>query len=152
MEEYIKARKPYGDILFNDWENDGKIIINEMKLAKYVEDFVNIRLMEDYTHKNILLTRLGSTIREDIVIDTKLEGEHKLKSELELYLDGIVDKRLHKEEQLELIEKINLRVNGKQQKSYSKLNEGLKMIGLNYIIIPKKSGSTRYWIVNKIEE
>ena len=122
MEEYIKARKPYGDILFNDWENDGKIIINEMKLAKYVEDYVNIALMENYTHKNILLTRLGSTIKQEIIVDTKLEGEYKVKSELELYLDSIVDKRLHKEEQLELIEKINLRADGKQQKSVSILN------------------------------
>ena len=93
-------------------------------------------------------------IKEMSFMDIYLElvEEERNRCNLELYLESLIDKRLFEEDREELIEKINLRVNGKQQKSYSKLNEGLKMIGLNYIIIPKKSGSTRYWIVNKIEE
>lgn len=67
------------------------------------------------------------------------------------YIDSVVGKRLFKENQKELIERIDLRVDGKQQKSYTKLNEGLEMIKLPFIIIPKKSGSMRYWLVEKME-
>ena len=85
--------------------------------------------------------------------NTRLEARCRAnKEELELYLDSIVDKKLYKEQQEELINRINLRVNGRQQRAISKMNKGLEMLGLNYIIISKKSGSTRCWIVNKIEE
>ena len=69
-----------------------------------------------------------------------------------IYLNNLVGERLYKEQQEELINKISLKVNGRIQKSYSKLNEGLKMINLKYIIIPKKSNSIRYWVIEKIEE
>ena len=70
--------------------------------------------------------------------------------ELEEYLDKIVGKKLFKEEQKELIDKINVRVNGRQQKTYKKLNEGLNMLSLSYIILPKKSNNMRYWTIEKI--
>lgn len=78
--------------------------------------------------------------------------EDETKMELKEYLNQLVGKKLFKEEQKELINKIELKVNGKQQKSYNKLNEGLKMLKLPYIIIPKKSGNTRYWIIETVEE
>ena len=67
------------------------------------------------------------------------------------YLNNIIDKKLYKEDQQELINMINVKVNGKQQKSYAKLNQGLQMLELPYIIIPKKSNNKRFWILNKIE-
>ena len=72
------------------------------------------------------------------------------KDTLEKYLDGIVGKKLYREEQDKLIEIIDVKVNGRQQRSYNKLNEGLKMIELPYIILPKKSNGNRYWVVDKI--
>jgi hypothetical protein len=58
---------------------------------------------------------------------------------------------LFKQDQNELIDKIDLKVNGRKQRSYKKLNDGLNMINLPYIIIPKKSGNERYWIIEKID-
>lgn len=66
------------------------------------------------------------------------------------YLKSIIDNKLFKEDQQELIKVFDLKVNGRLQKSYSKLNQRLEMLKLPYIIIPKKSNSKRYWIVNKI--
>ena len=89
-------------------------------------------------------------------MDCKLEQEIERKDALELYLDSIVDKRLHKEEQLELIEKINLKDGrGRQQKSISKMNKGLEMLGIVLKIKSKREDkiingvrkSTVYWYV-----
>lgn len=77
------------------------------------------------------------------------ERELYIQNILKPYLDSIVGKKLFKEEQKELIEKINLRVDGRQQKSYSKLNDGLKMIKLGFIILPKRTSKERYWVVEK---
>jgi hypothetical protein len=65
----------------------------------------------------------------------RIVEEDNMKNELEEYLETLVGKKLFKDDQKELIEKIDLKVNRKQQKSCSKLNEGLKMINLNFIII-----------------
>ena len=78
-----------------------------------------------------------------------IEEQNKC-NELKEYLDSISDIKLNKIKQKELIEKIDLRVNGRQQKSYSKLNEGLKMLNLPYIILPKRTKSERYWIITNI--
>jgi hypothetical protein len=84
--------------------------------------------------------------------DYRLIEEEIKSDELEKYLDSLIDNKLNKQDQKELITKIDLKVNGRTQRSYSKLNEGLKMIHLPYIIIPKKSGNERYWIVEKIDD
>lgn len=61
------------------------------------------------------------------------EAEEEAK-ELEVYLSGLQGKKLFKEDQKELIDRIDLRVDGKQQRSYKKLNDGLDMIKANYIV------------------
>ena len=71
---------------------------------------------------------------------------------LKPYLESMVGKRLYKEARNKLIDIIDYRENGRQQKSYSKLNEGLKMLNLPYIILPKRTKSERYWVITKIEE
>ena len=65
------------------------------------------------------------------------------------YLDEIVNKRLLRIDQRELIEKSNYKENGRLQKSYTKINDGFKTMNLNYIIMPKRSNDIRYWIVEK---
>ncbi|OSA95758.1 UNVERIFIED_ORG: DNA helicase [Clostridium botulinum] len=84
----------------------------------------------------------------------RLIEEDNNMTQLELYLESIIDKRLYKEEQKELINKINVRVDGKIQKSYSKLNQGLQMLELPYIIISKRIKENNklrtIWIINKL--
>ena len=91
--------------------------------------------------------------------DTKVRI--KPSEDLELYLESLIGERLYKEQQLELIEKINLRDSrNRLQKLVSKMNKGLEMLGLNYIIISKiedrvidgKRVKKTYWIVNKTEQ
>ena len=100
-------------------------------------------------YKYFLLDKLGDTIK--VITDMKEVDEGKKMNKLDEYLDSISKTKLYKEEQKELIHKIDVRINGRQQRSYSKLNEGLKMLNLNYIIIPKKSNDKRYWIVEKMD-
>lgn len=71
---------------------------------------------------------------------------------LEEYLKGLIGKKLYKEEKEELINKINLRVDGHQQKSISKLNGYLEKLGIPYRIKSDKNKSTRYWIILIIDE
>ena len=93
-----------------------------------------------YKARRLRNTRLGAKCKTN-------------KEELELYLNSIVDKRLYKEEQLELIEKINLRVNGKQQKSVSKLNSYL-IENFNKQLISKRvkeqGKRIRVWILSDV--
>ena len=86
--------------------------------------------------------------------------EEKKADELDRYLNNIIGKKLFKVEKKELINKINVRVNGKQQKGRSNLNDGLRMLKLPYIIISPDRKSFRdengkvvkeqsHWIVYK---
>jgi len=50
-------------------------------------------------------------------------------------LGKLVGIKLYKQDQLKLIDDIDVRVNGRQQKSINKLNEGLKMLKLPYLIV-----------------
>ena len=90
----------------------------------------------------------------------RLIDEEKKADELDRYLNNIIGKKLFKVEKKELINKINVRVNGKQQKGRSNLNDGLRMLKLPYIIISPDRKSFRdengkvvkeqsHWIVYK---
>lgn len=89
---------------------------------------------------------------ESKVINYKDIKKENKTTMLDNYLDSIVGIKLYKDDQKELIDMIDLRVNSKQQKSYKKLNEGLNMLNLPFIILPKKSNDKRYWIVERIEK
>ncbi len=80
-----------------------------------------------------------------------IEEDYK-KENLLGYLENSIGKKFNKEDQDEIINNINVRVNGRQQRSYSKLNEGLKMLDLPYKILPKKSNGERYWLIEKIHD
>lgn len=73
--------------------------------------------------------------------------------ELYNYLNELETIPLDKNQQQELINKINVRVNGRQQKSYTKINEGLKMISLPFAIDSKRltinSKKDTYWIIER---
>lgn len=83
------------------------------------------------------------------------ESKKKMNENEELYnyLNNLETIPLDKEKQKELIDKVNVRVNGRQQKSYNKINEGLKMIELPFVIDSKRltinGHKDTYWIVEK---
>ena len=80
----------------------------------------------------------------------KMNNENK---ELYNYLNDLETIPLNKEKREELINRINVRVYGKQQRSYNKINEGLKMIDLPFIIDSKRltidGKKDTYWIIDK---
>jgi len=78
------------------------------------------------------------------------ERQQYVNNTLVPYLENIVGVKLYKDNITQLIEKINLQVNRKLQKSYSKFNNWFIENDLNYKIIPKKSNNLRYWIINKV--
>lgn len=71
------------------------------------------------------LVNWGYEVKENYIFK---EGDER--NMLENYLEELIDKRLYKEQQEELINRIDLRVDGHQQKSISKLNKGLEMLGI----------------------
>ena len=75
--------------------------------------------------------------------------EEKKQDKLEEYLEELIDKRLYKEEQKELAEKVNIRKDGKLLKSINSINAYFEEAKLNYYILPKKSNSKRYWTIIK---
>lgn len=149
--------KDFNELFYRDMKT-GKIKINQIGWARLIKD-INFceHMIEKFKNEGEFafiqeqLSWLGleesfdeSNLMENIVLDKEIET-------LEQYLESLEGERLHKEEQKMLIEKIDLKVNGRIQKSYRKLNEGLQMIKLPYIILPKKSNDKRYWIVEKID-
>ncbi|MGK4040911.1 DEAD/DEAH box helicase family protein [Heyndrickxia oleronia] len=149
--EFIKEyprELDFSRIIYDDHEN-GKLVkkINNLIYLKCLLDISEIDYMlkhKKYGYSKRILEKLGRS--EYRVIEEEWEQD-----ELTRYLNSLIGKKLYKEDQNELINKIDLKVNGKKQRSYRKLNEGLNMIKLPFIIIPKKSGSIRYWIVEKID-
>lgn len=79
--------------------------------------------------------------------------EKEQMDELEIYLLSIVGKRLHKEEQKELIEKLDLRINGRILKSVSSLNSALIEkfnMSLNSKRVKEKGKLETIWILSEI--
>ena len=134
-EKYSKSINDFYNTLFYDEGSTKKL--NELMAFKLMEQLLLIKTIkgnEDKKgsgYKNYLARNVFNLEYKTL----EITYEHE---ELEEYLDKIVGKKLFKEEQKELIDKINVRVNGRQQKTYKKLNEGLNMLSLSYIILPKK--------------
>ena len=85
--------------------------------------------------------------------EDKLKEIDRCKNVIKPYLKSILGKKLYREEQVQLANTIEFKVDGKKQKSYRKLNYALhEKFKLPYIITPKRTNSTRYWIIEKIDE
>lgn len=155
VQEYIlkyPRSLDYSNIIYDD------PVTEEDKCTKRINELMYYKCKCDISEINTIKTFGKFAYTKYIAKMLGFENNYRLieedymKSELEEYLESIIGKKLFKEEQKELIDRIGLKVDGKVQKSYFKLNEGLKMINLNYIILPKKSNNKRYWIIEKIEE
>ena len=146
---YGQDRKWHNNFIYFDGD---KRQYNKLAHWKMICHSSDIETMELISYKELFLGRLGDTMTN--IIDLEELEEMQLKDKLAMYLDSILDQRLDKEKQLELIDRINVRVDGKQQTSYGKLNIGLQMLELPYIIISKRvkeNGKLNtVWIVNKL--
>ena len=83
------------------------------------------------------------------VFNYRIIEEEKKESELEEYLEGLIEKPLYKDEQKELAEKVNIRKDGKLLKSINSINAYFEEVKLNYYILAKRTKSKRYWIIIK---
>ncbi|MFQ8920954.1 MAG: DEAD/DEAH box helicase family protein [Clostridium paraputrificum] len=104
---------------------NGERRYNKLAYWKMLCELVDVDLEEKIGYANLLLDRLGDTILK--IEDLDKIKEYEKKSELELYLRGIIDKYLYKEEKEELINKIGLKDSrGRLQKGLSTISEYLQ--------------------------
>lgn len=149
----------YSHIVYDDVIKDNQITkkINWLMYFKCVIDVSEIQIMKDigqYGFCKALARKLG---KGD---DYRLIEEEIETIELENYLDSIVGKKLLKDEQKELINKVNLKDSrGRIQKSINILNAYFIENKMNYMIVSKvtseivenKKKSIRYWeVLNNI--
>lgn len=155
LEEFLKQYPKQNDtsnIIYDVYSgnNTCKKMINELGYFKCTSDIEEINYMlqlgntYNYGYCEYVATELG--FNNNYTIPTSSFKNTKI---LENYLDGVVGVKLFKEQQNELIQMINCRVNGRQQRSYNKLNKALEILNLQYKILSKKSNNMRYWIINK---
>jgi hypothetical protein len=156
IKKYPRQNDYYGIVYDETIEGESDRVtkkVNDLMYFRYLSNITEVQTMielGDFGYCKSLAYKLGFYDPNKGYEYVLLDEEYK-KENLQQYLEGIVGEKLYKEQQNELIEKIDLRVDGKRLKSYRKLNQGLEMINLPFIIIPKKSNSVRYWIVEKIE-
>ncbi|MBL5769273.1 DEAD/DEAH box helicase family protein [Heyndrickxia sporothermodurans] len=110
--------------------------INYLIYIKYVMDCATYQQMvkEEFGYCKFMARMFGFYDPYQGYDYVLFDEEYKNNNLME-YLDSITGHKLLKENQKELIEKIDLRVDGRQQKSYKKLNEGLEMIKLPLYLI-----------------
>ena len=109
---------------------------NDLRLFKISADVQELENMKTYEGKNRYCDYLGEVFGMDYVVYEEIEKQ----DDLESYLDGLVGEKLFKNEQRELVDKINLRDNKRrQQKSIGLLNEYLKENKVMYQIVSKRS-------------
>lgn len=155
--EYVKRygrENDYSKIVHDDIDENGKLIKtrNDLTFFKIKNDIKLLNEIIGYGsggYKQYISNLLGfnNTTKGGYSL---MEREIK-KERLEDYLDSIVGLKIDtKEQKNELINMIDVRVDRKQQRSYTKLNDGLEMLGLDYIILPKRTMHGRYWVVDNI--
>lgn len=149
MAYYGYNREHHSDYIFFDGK---ELKYNELAYWEMLCESMDIDLIEKFGYKKVMLDRLGNTLTNIIDLD-EIEKMNK-QDEVVIYLESILERRLYKEHQKELINKINLIVDGRKYQAFSKLNLALEMLELNYQIISKRvkeNGKLRtIWLVNKI--
>lgn len=143
-------------IIDSDTAKHGKAI-NTLKYIKYLAEIERIEKMQEYDKHGYIkfiakeLKYKGWTLLKS---DEGGEVMEENENDLEMYLESLVGKKLDKNAQEELINKIDHKVNRRQVKSYTGLNEGLKLIELPYVIDSKRyreNGKLNtVWIIGKI--
>lgn len=149
---YRMDNKNASGIIYNESIGSDSVVelrLNELMFFKLVTQLQELIIMKEYNSKNNYCEYMKDTLG---VKDAIVYEDFTTKETLESYLESTTGKRLYKEEQNELVNKIDLRVDGKQQRSYKKLNGALEMIKLNYVILPKRNSKERYWEIHHIDK
>ncbi|KQB76813.1 hypothetical protein AK964_21065 [Clostridium butyricum] len=145
---YSSNRKFHSDYIYPNI--DGQLTYNKLAYWKLQNESDVITLSEELSYRLIFLSHLEADINYD---DLETLEEYQMKDEFQLYLDDLVGKKLFKEEQEELIHKINLiDKRGRLQVSKKILSAYLQE---NYNITitsdketSKENRNKRYWILN----
>jgi hypothetical protein len=144
--------------------------INMLMYAKYLMDIVdiqhmlgklvNINLRIKYGFPKFIARKLGFWDSETNEYSYSIWEDEKGVESLEMYLENVIGKQLLKEDQKELIKKVNLKDSrGRVQKSITILNAYFTENKMNYMIVSKvtselvegKKKSIRFWeVLNNI--
>lgn len=151
IHKYFKENDKYNmvyDVLSDDKKSYTKKI-NWLMYFKCLIDLTEIDKIKSYDDK----FGYSKYIADLFGIEKyRLIEEENQRESLEQYLDSIVGKKLYKDEQKELINVVGLKdARCRLQKSIKQLNLYFEENKIPYIIIPKKSCNSRFWIVETIE-
>ncbi|QHI72675.1 DEAD/DEAH box helicase family protein [Aminipila terrae] len=146
--EYIRkyARKEQSRLIYDEVLADNKVVkkVNNVMLYKKKCDIELYKEMVKQGYCKYISKLFGNK-------KYSVEENIRRSKELKPILEELENKKLFKQEKNILINALNVRVAGRQQKTYAKLNQGLKWLGLPYVIIPKRTKHERYWIIEKID-
>lgn len=162
VDEYVNKFKrtyDYSNIVYDEvvGENDKCTKkINELMYFKCKLDICNIDVMlkyKKYGFCKFVANKLGFYDKEK-GFTYRLIEEQKKQDELEEYLEGLISKRLNKQEQKQLIKMIDLRDGSRHlQKSISIINQYL-IENYSYTVSSKRikieGKKTTVWIISKI--
>ncbi|WP_025911956.1 DEAD/DEAH box helicase family protein [Priestia flexa] len=119
-----------------------RTLIDENSYSTMIKDF------GEFAYCKYLANIFGYVDHDGKYLYTIIEEDERI-NDLEEYLKSIIGHKLYKEDQQKLIEMIGLKdKRGRIQRRIDTLNAYLLRIKSNYTIIPKKSGSIRYWELN----
>lgn len=137
-------------LFFVDIFDDKRIKVNELMLYKYKDIYAQymaciIGVKEGYeqlskhAHVNRWMHDFNDLNFKGQFIDLAERDEANGTNEIKAYLECLVDIKLDKEQQKELIEKLNIRgKNGELRKTVKPINAWLMENGFNYMIVNKK--------------
>ncbi|MGG3987471.1 DEAD/DEAH box helicase family protein [Bacillus smithii] len=143
VKEYIEKYKrqlDYSQIVYDDIVNDSDKStkkVNDLMYFKSLIDLNEIQLIKNYGNFGYCkyIAHLFGFYNEQNGYTYRLIEEEHAKESLEEYLDSIVGKvMLQAKDRKELIEKINVKQNGKLLKSLNSLNAALSEQNFNYYI------------------
>ncbi|MEM5009279.1 DEAD/DEAH box helicase [Niallia taxi] len=159
--------KDYNDIFYRDFKS-GKIKVNSTGYKRLNTDiFFNEYMIDQYNELGeyaFIMEQLSWLGLADSFDESNMIEEVTLKEEIETleeYLNSLVGIKLFKDEQNELIDKIELKDSrGRLQKSINQFNAYFEANNMNYMVISKSSSKLiegkkknyRYWLViNNVE-
>lgn len=154
-------------LFYIDIFDDKRIKVNELMRYKYEDIYSQCRACIDgigegyeQLNDNLHISRLMHDFNEmnfkGEYIDMAELDKQKRFNEISEYLESLVDLKLNKNAQRELIDLLNVRVDGKQKKTVKPINSWLMENGFNYVIKSKQArvngGKPTVWIINKLVE
>ncbi len=162
--KYVNNRNFPQNIIYPEVDENGKeyFKLNELQYAKGIIDLANIRRMKEIGYKKFIYSKFGTTLKRTNVIDAEVEEQNCKQLELKEYLDSIVGEVMLKlPDRRNLIEKLNIRSDGKLLKKKQSLNAALEELNLPFrvtefetsrIIDGKKKNFKSAWKVQRLTE